>query len=256
MRRRHSHRSKGASGSGFGAARSSPENASSRQPSRREKGLAFGAPTSLRTSALSSSRLVKRSPASGASAHASHRSTAFSADALSPGFRTRAGTAAQPQRSAVSRWAPLAFTGPDLRPRSVAAAQLSGTMVSGTPPAARSAWTCAAIQGRVRMSGKRSAYAHDGQGSDATERCAGDLRPVAGSKADAAIPAQSTGIVLPGPCAMRATRSWARAHSPTFPQKPGQPYGPLPPGLQSVWRAHCSASAIFGTLASWPQTRA
>lgn len=96
LRRRHSHHPKGASGSGFRAARSSPENASSRQPSRREKGLAFSASTSLRTSALSSSGLVKRSPASGASAHVSHGSTAFSADALSPGFRTRAGTTAQP----------------------------------------------------------------------------------------------------------------------------------------------------------------
>ena len=71
------------------------------------------------------------------------------------------------------------------------------------------------------MSGKHSAYAHDGQGSDATKRCAGDLRPVAGSKAEAVSPAQSTGIVLPGSCAMRATRSCARAYSPTFLQKPG-----------------------------------
>lgn len=58
--------------------------------------MAFSASTSLRTSALSSSRLVKRSPASGASTHVSHRSTAFSADALSLGLRTRAGTTAQP----------------------------------------------------------------------------------------------------------------------------------------------------------------
>lgn len=114
----------------------------------------------------------------------------------------------------------MTFTGPDLRPRSVAVAHLSGTMMSGTPPAAWSAWTCTAIQERVRMSGKHSAYTHDDQGNDATKRCAGDLRPVTGSKTDAVIPAQSTSIVLPGSCAMRATRSWARAYSPTFLQKP------------------------------------
>lgn len=105
----------------------------------------------------------------------------------------------------------MTFTGPDLRPRSVAVAQLSGTMMSGTPPAAWSAWTCAAARERVRMSGKHSAYTHDDQGNDATKRCAGDLRPVTGSKTDAVIPAQSTSIVLPGSCAMRATRSCVRA---------------------------------------------
>lgn len=114
----------------------------------------------------------------------------------------------------------MTLAGSDLRLRSVAVARLSGTRMSGTPPAARSAWTCAAIQERVRMSGKHSARAHDDQGNDATNRYAGDLRPVTGSKTDAVSPAQSTSIVLPGSCAMRATRSCARAYSPTFPQKP------------------------------------
>lgn len=61
------------------------------------------------------------------------------------------------------------------------------------------------------MSGKHSAHAHADQGSDATSRYAGDLRPVTGAKTEAAGPAQSTSIVLPGSRATRATGSCVRA---------------------------------------------
>lgn len=65
------------------------------------------------------------------------------------------------------------------------------------PPSARNAWTCAVIQERTRMAGNRLAYIHADQGNDGTNRFAGDLRPVIGSKTDVMSLAQSAGIVLP-----------------------------------------------------------
>lgn len=92
---------------------------------------------------------------------------------------------------------PLIFIGSAFRLRAVAEAQLSGESISGMPPAARNAWTCAVIQERTRMAGNRSAYIHADQGNGGTNRFAGDLRPGIGSKTDVMSLAQSAGIVLP-----------------------------------------------------------
>lgn len=115
----------------------------------------------------------------------------------------------------------MTFAGSDLRRRSVAVAQLSGTMMSGEPPAARRARTWAEIRDRPRMSARHSAYAHPDQGKLATKRWAGDAFPVTGSCTAAVIPAQSTSIGLPGSRAMRAARPWVPAQLPTFLQNRG-----------------------------------
>ena len=96
MQRRHSHRSQRAGGSGSSAARPSPKEASSPQPSLRESGRALRRPTSLLASESSSESAENRSSARGASTHVSQRSTALSAAALSLGLLTRAGTTARP----------------------------------------------------------------------------------------------------------------------------------------------------------------
>ena len=95
--------------------------------------------------------------------------------------------------------------------------------MSGTPPAASRAWTWAEIQERLRMSVRHSAKIHPDQGKQATNRYAGVLLPLTGSRSVAVRPAQSTSIVLPGSWTIRATRSCSRAYSPTLLQNPEYP---------------------------------